>query len=295
MNDRSPSQTPTIPAVVVTGATEGIGYALAREFARHHHVLLLVARNEQALAKTARELEAAYCISVRFTAQDLSTEEGCAGVEAALKRFNMHCDILVNNAAVMYAGFFQDKPLDQFHRIADLNVRGVVDLMGRFLVGMIERGRGGILNVASVEGFMPVPYQATYAASKAFVISLTRALAYEAMYTGVRISALCPGPIDTAMHAKAGGENSLYVRFFPVMSAQKVARKGYRRFMRGRKMIVPGIFNKVSIIAARLTPNILLMAFMGMMFRVRDANGNVVMPKIEPARRRAAKERAETK
>ena len=140
---------------------------------------------------------------------------------------------------------------------------------------------------------MPVPYQATYAATKAFMISFSRALAYEVMGTSVRICMVAPGPIETEMHAKAGGENSLYVRFFPVMSAQKVARKGYRRFMRGRKMIVPGIFNKVSIIAARLTPNLLLMAFMGMMFRVRDANGNVVMPKIEPARRRAAKAQSE--
>ena len=116
----------------------------------------------------------------------------------------------------------------------------------RFLPGMIARRSGGMLNVASVEGFMPVPYQATYAATKAFVLSLTRALAYETMGTGVRVSALAPGAVATAMHAKAGAEYSRYVQLFPVMSAEEVARIGYRKFMRGRKTIVTGLFNRLA-------------------------------------------------
>ena len=279
MNDTSPALQPTAPAAVITGATEGIGRALAEEFARNGHTLLLVARNEEALARTARQLEADHCVQVRMTAQDLSTVEGCAGIEQALASFGLHADILVNNAAVMYAGFFQDKEPDNLQRVADLNVRAVVDLMRRFLPGMLARGRGGILNVASVEGFMPVPYQATYAASKAFVISLSRALSYETMYTGVRVSVLCPGPIDTKMHAKAGGENSFYVRVLPVMTPKKMARIGYRRFVRGRKIIVAGWFNRFSVIGSRFTPYFMLLPFMGMLFRVRDADGNVQMPK----------------
>lgn len=281
MNDTSPGLQPTAPAAVITGATEGIGRALAEEFARNGHTILLVARNEDALARAAQELETKHCVQVRITAQDLSTIEGCAGVEQALARFGLHADIVVNNAAVMYAGFFQDKDPQNLHRVADLNMRAVVDLMRRFLPGMLARGRGGILNVASVEGFMPVPYQATYAASKAFIISLSRALSYETMYTGVRVSVLCPGPIDTGMHAKAGGENSFYVRFLPVMTPEKMARIGYRRFARGNKIIVAGLFNRFSVIGSRFTPYLLLLPFMGMLFRVRDAEGNVQMP-IQP-------------
>ena len=279
MNDTSPAPQPTAAAAVITGATEGIGRALAEEFARNGHILLLVARSEDALARTARELETKHCVQVKTTAQDLSTLEGCAGIEQALASYGLHADVLVNNAAVMYADFFHDQDPDNLHRVADLNVRAVIDLTRRFLPGMLARGRGGILSVASVEGFMPVPYQATYAASKAFVISLSRALSYETMYSGVRVSVLCPGPIDTGMHAKAGGENSLYVRFLPVMTPEKMARIGYRRFGRGNKIIVAGLFNRFSVIGSRFTPYLLLLPFMGMLFRVRDAEGNVQMPK----------------
>jgi short-subunit dehydrogenase len=152
-----------------------------------------------------------------------------------------------------------------------------------FLPGMIGRGRGGVLNVASIEGFMPVPYQATYAASKAFVLSFSRALAYETMGTGVRVSALAPGAVLTEMHAKAGAEYSRYVQLFPVMSAEDVARIGYRKFMRGRTTIVPGLFNRVALFFRRFTPNFLLLPGMGWLFRVRDAEGNLQMPRNQQA------------
>ncbi len=289
MNDTNKRTEPFAPAVVITGATQGIGRALAEEFARGGNALLLVARDEAKLAATARELAEAHSVEVKFTACDLSTTEGCAGVEEALRRFGLHADMLVNNAAIMSAGFFQDQELTTLHRVVDLDVRAVVDLTRRLLPGMLARRSGGVLNVASVEGFMPVPYQATYAATNAFVLSFSRALAYETMGTGVRVSALAPGPVATGLHAKGGAEYSRYVQFLPVMTSEDLARIAYRQFMRGRKVIVTGWFNRLSIFARRFAPDFAVVPFMGWLFRVRDAEGNLQLPRAlsrpEPARK----------
>ena len=294
MDDTAKRGEPFAPAVVITGPTQGIGRALAEEFARDGHTLVLVARDEQKLAATARSLAEAHGVGVRVFACDLGRPEGGAELEAALRRFGLYADILVNNAALMTAGFFQDADPAKLRQIVDLDVQAVVDLTRRFLPGMLARGKGGVLNVASVEGFMPVPYQATYAAAKAFVLSFTRALAYETMGTGVQVSALAPGATTTAMHAKAGAEHSRYVQLFPVMAPEDVARIGYRGFKRGRKIIVAGWFNRLSVFAQRFTPGFALVPFMGWLFRVRDAQGNLQMPRVvsapKPAKDRAPAE-----
>ena len=286
------------PATVITGATEGIGRALAEEFAREGRALLLVARDEAKLAETASRLASAYPVEVKVFASDLSTAEGCAGVEEALKRHGLYADTLVNNAAIMAAGFFQDQDPATLRKIVDLDVRAVVDLTRRFLPGMIARHSGGVLNVASVEGFVPVPYQATYAAAKAFVLSFSRALSYETMYTGVRTSALAPGTTETGLHGKAGAANSRYVTLLPMMSAAELARFAFREFKRGKNVIVPGLVYRMGLFVRRFVPDILLLPFVGLLFRVRDEQGNLQWPKPlphpdvvrpEPAKSKSAK------
>lgn len=263
-----------VPCVVITGATEGIGRCLAEEFARGGHTLLLVARDESRLALTRAELVRAHGIRVEITSQDLSTVEGCAGVELALRRFGLYADILVNDAGIMGSGFFQDEELDRVRRIVDLNVRAVVDLTLRFLPGMIARKQGGVLNIGSMMGFMPVPYEASYAASKAFLISFSKALSYETMGTAVTVSVITPGAVATELHAKAGTSNSLYLNVFPLMTPETVARVAYRGFKRGRSVILPGFLNPLGAFVMRFMPDTLLVPMMGLLFRVRDDEGN---------------------
>jgi len=180
---------------------------------------------------------------------------------------------------IMMAGFFQDQEREDLLRIIDLNVRAVVDLTRRFLPDMLTRDSGGVLNVASVEGFMPVPYQATYAATKACMISLSRALAYEVMGTNVRVCAVTPGPIETEMHASAGAENSYYVQYYPVMTPEKIAQAAYKRFIRGNWVITEGWMNRITAFGVRFLPGIMHIPAAGWFFRVRDAEGNPQMPK----------------
>lgn len=282
MNDTNRKTGSWVPAVVITGATQGIGRALADEFAQDGHTLLLVARDEARLADVARDLAKRHNIEVRFAACDLGMVEGCDRVEQALRQSGFYADVLVNNAAVMTAGFFQDENLSKIRQIVDLNVGAVADLTLRFLPGMLVRGKGGVLNIASVEGFMPVPYQATYAATKAAIISLSRALAYETMGSGVRISVAAPGPITTEMHAKAGAEHSRYVQFLPMMSAEEMARAAYRGFKRGNWVIVAGWFNRLIAAGVRFIPGFFLIPSVGWFFRVRDAEGNLQEPRPLP-------------
>jgi len=281
MNDTNLRSDPSraLPAVVITGGTEGIGRALAEQFARDGHNLVLVARDKAKLDRTAAELSSAYAVEVKVTAQDLTTTEGCAGVEQAVRGFGFYADVLVNNAGVMASGFFQDADLAAMRRMIDLDVRAVVDLTSRFLPGMLARGGGGVLNIASMMGYMPVPYEAAYAASKAFVLSFSKALAYETMGTGVTISVVAPGVVSTALHAKAGGLNSRYLLWFPAWTPEQVAKLAYRRFKRGWSVTLPGIGNKLGALARRFAPDFALVPLMGWFFRVRDDQGNVLWPR----------------
>ena len=258
------------PVTVVTGASEGIGRALAGEFARAGSDLLLVARNANALAKVAAEL-ASTAVAVRTLAADLATETGCASIEAALASAGAYCDVLVNDAGIGLGGPFVGQSRQDLHRLLDLNIGAVTDLTSRFLPGMLVRGEGGILNVASLGGLAPGPNQAAYYASKAYVISLTEALADEVAGQGVRISALVPGPVATMFHARSGTEHSYHLTLIGVMSPEAVARAGFRGFRQWRTLVFPGLLNHINAVALRFLPHRLIIPVIGWMLRQRQA------------------------
>lgn len=256
------------PLVVITGGSEGIGLALAREFAKAGHDLLLVARHGQNLAMAATSLGDTGR-SIHTLAADLAAPQGCQAVEAELASLNAYCDILINNAATGLSGPFAEQPPDDLTRLADLNMRAVTDLTRRFLPGMLERGQGGLLNVASLGGLVPGPNQAAYYASKAYVISLTRALAHECADRGVRISALLPGPVATPFHARMSAEHSYYLSVMGVMSPEQVARAGFRGFQSGRTLIFPGVINHLNAAALRVIPSSFIVPVLGWLLKRR--------------------------
>lgn len=254
------------PLVVITGGSEGIGLALAKEFAQAGHALLLVARSgdKLAAAKLAIPGTTAYTL-----AADLAEPGGCAAVAVELSSLNAYCDVLVNNAAIGLSGPFAEQPPADLARLADLNMRALTDLTRLFLPGMLVRGRGGVLNVASLGGLVPAPNQAAYYASKAYVISLTRALAHECAGQGVRISALLPGAVATKFHARMSAERSYYLSLLGVMSPQQVARAGFRGFRWGLTLIVPGVLNKLSAVALWVIPGSFMIPVVGWLLRRR--------------------------
>jgi short-subunit dehydrogenase len=270
------------PVAVITGATRGIGRALAEEFAKNGHAVLLVGRNEAGLGDLAKHIADAYSVEAYSIACDLATPEGCDKVEEALRANGLYCESLVNNAAMMTAGHFQDQDRDTLLKTIDLNLRSVMDLTRRFLPDMIARRAGGVLNVSSVEGFMPVPYQATYAATKAAMISWSRALAYEVMGTGVRVCMVAPGVIETDIHAAGGAENSFYARYLPKMTPERLSEAAYRRFKHGNWIIIEGWLNRAFVTLARFAPGYFLIPTSGWFFRVRDENGTAAEAKPLP-------------
>ncbi|HXW41827.1 MAG TPA: SDR family oxidoreductase [Xanthobacteraceae bacterium] len=242
---------------LITGASSGIGTALAREFAAHGHELVLVARRADRLEALADAI--AGCGRPRPTvlALDLERRDAVATLAAALAARGLEPDNVVNNAGFGLAG--PAAALDRNEQLAmiDLNVRALTELSLAF-VDSLQRHRGGILNVASTAAFLPGPGMAVYYASKAYVLSFSEALHQELKRRGIRVTALCPGPVLTEFQARAGLKLSGYLRLLPLVSAERVARLAYRGFRRGQRVVIPGPFNRISAIMARLSPHAVL-------------------------------------
>ncbi len=249
---------------LVTGASSGIGEAFARALAARGRRLVLVARRGDRLAYLARELggDAAALAVTLDLARPGAEDELAAKVSAA----GIDIDLLVNNAGVGHTGHFQEEPLDRLLGMVDLNIRSVVALTRRFLPAMVERRNGAIVNVVSMSAFQPVPFLATYAATKAFVLSLTEALATELEGTGVKVQALCPGNIPTEFQQVAGTEGVAFTRT-PSMSAAAVAEASLRALDRGPVIVIPGLRDRILVAFQRLVPRPMVRRAAARLFR----------------------------
>jgi short-subunit dehydrogenase len=228
--------------VLVTGASSGIGLELARCFAADKSDLVLVARSTEALGNIADELREKYSIQVHVLTADLADAESPQKIFDDLKGRGITLDVLVNNAGFGLHGSFAELPLARQMEIIQVNVAALVKLTGFFLPGMIERNRGGILNVGSVAGFLPGPNMAIYYATKAFVQSFSEALHEELRSTDVRVTNLCPGPTETNF-SKTARAYQTRISQSSKMSAASVAAAGWLAFRAGQCVSVPGIKN----------------------------------------------------
>jgi len=257
------------PMVVVTGASDGIGFALARRFAKGGHDVLLIARRAEPLEKAAADIRAECKVQVVALPLDVTAPDAIARIEGALAAHRAYADVLVNSAGIGLAGPFLEHAPADVDRLVELNVRALTSLTRHFLSGMRVRGRGGILNLSSLGGYAPGPYQATYYASKAYVLSLSEALAAETAGEGVRVCALAPGPVVTRFHERMGGETGFYLKLLPVAGPDFVAWAAYAGFALGWRVIIPGLISPVLALAMRLTPHRIVVPILGWLFKPR--------------------------
>jgi uncharacterized protein len=245
------------PVAVITGASAGIGAELARVFARNGHALVLVARRRERLEALAAEIAATGAPRPVVLALNLAEPGAASRIRQTLDAQGLEAQYLVNNAGFGVVGRLKTVDRDELLGIVDVNVRALTDLT-RVFVDSLVRTRGGLLNVGSVAGFVPGPSSATYYASKAYVVSFTEALHYELRPKGVRVSVLCPGPVATEFQVRAGIPD-LNIPWYLDEPAARVAELGYRGLMRGRRVIVAGLGNRILVALLRILPNALLL------------------------------------
>jgi short-subunit dehydrogenase len=244
----------TNQTVLITGASGGIGYELAKLFAQDHYNLVLVARSSAKLAQLADDLQRQFGITAKAIAADLAVPDGPQHLVDQLSKEKITIDILVNNAAYGKFGDFAQLPLEDSIGQIQLNITSLTVLTRLLLPGMVDRRRGKILNVASTAGFQPGPLMAVYYASKAYVISFSEAIANELKHTGVTVTCLCPGPTDTGFQGRAGVEESRLFKQFGPMEAKTVAHDGYRALMKGKTLAISGFKNWLLAETVRIAP-----------------------------------------
>jgi short-subunit dehydrogenase len=247
---------PTRPLALVTGASSGIGADLARELARDGHDLVLTARNVAPMEKLAAELEAHGAAGVVIAA-DLSKPGAAEALAGAIEARGLTVDVLVNNAGIGAVGRFDQTDQVRIGEMLQVNIVALTELTRLILPGMVARGRGRVMLVASTAGFQPGPGMAVYFATKAYVLSLGEAIAEELRGTGVTVTTLCPGPTATNF-AEVAGSNEL--AFFNsaarhAMSADTVAHLGYRGLKSGRRVVITGLLNRIVALGGRFAPH----------------------------------------
>jgi uncharacterized protein len=247
------------PLAIVTGASSGIGAALARELARDQHDLVLVARRLEALRTLADELKG-FGAQSTVISTDLGRPGAAAGLADHLKARGLIIDVLINAAGFGANGRFVNSDAIRDTEMLQVNVIAVTELTRLLLPDMVARRRGRMMLVASTAAFQPGPQMAVYSASKAYVLSLGEAIAFELRGSGVTVTTLCPGATATEFAKTADAETSALFRGSMVMSATEVARIGYRGLKAGRRVVITGVFNNIMARSSRLSPSGMTMA-----------------------------------
>jgi len=246
--------------VLITGATSGIGYELAKIFARENFNLVIVARDQTMLDKTAGELQQQYGINVTVISQDLFEPGSPFELYEKILSKNIRVDILINDAGQGLYGEFSDTDIRRELSIIQLNISTLVVLTKLFLKEMLARGNGKILNLSSVASKVPGPLQSVYHATKAFVQSFTEAVRDEVKEKGIVITALLPGATATDFFNKAGMLDAKNVREGKLADAADVARDGYEALMRGDDMVISGFGNKMQVAMSSILPDSMVAA-----------------------------------
>ncbi|MGI9020957.1 MAG: SDR family NAD(P)-dependent oxidoreductase [Solirubrobacterales bacterium] len=255
---------------LVTGASSGIGVEIARRLAARGHGLALVARREDRLIELAAELTKEHDIRAEPFAADLSSPQGRDDLAARIGEAGLEVHILVNNAGFGDAGNFHKTDGERNLRMIELNCGALTDLQGRYLPPMVERGHGCVINVASMAAFQPIPSNAVYAATKAYVLSLSEAVHAElsGIKSGVSLTAVCPGPVKTEFVAEAGMEGAEdRTPDFIWLTAEQVADAAISGAEKGKRVVVPGLLQRATAVGGQHMPRSVLLPLAGRAWR----------------------------
>lgn len=253
---------------LVTGASSGIGAAIAKELASRGHAVVLVARREERLRSLATELNTEHGVPAEVIASDVGDPAERERLLEELQGQGRSVEVLVNNAGFGHQADFARSPRERMTEMVRVNCEAVVDLTSLFLAGMVERGRGAVINIASVGGFQPLPGSAVYGATKAFVLSFSEAIRTELRGSGVTVTAVCPGPVKTEFMESAG---------FPGvedrtpgvvwMSPEDIARIAVNGASNDKRVVVPGALARVGAIAGQHSPRAIALPLIGRIWR----------------------------
>ncbi len=246
------------PVTLVTGASTGIGRELAELAARDGREVALVARNPERLEAAARDIERRHRVRATAMARNLAAPGAVDALMADMEGKGLEVDFLINNAGFGVSRRFPDVGIAAQQDMIALNAAAVAELCRRCLPAMLKRGRGRILNVGSAAAFVPGLGFTVYAATKAFVQHLSEGLAGELRGTGVTVSVLCPGPVDTPFLGTAGIRSLSGIRALALARPDAVARAGYRGALRGKAVIHPGLLPRLVPLVPRFVPRFLL-------------------------------------
>jgi len=245
---------------LITGASSGIGLEFARIFAKNKSDLVLVARSAEKLNELAEELSKAHNIKVKVLAKDLADKNASAEIKAELNKEKIEIEYLINNAGFGGYGLFNETDLKKENDMIQVNVTSLVELSKFFVKEMVKRNSGRILNIASTAAFQPGPLMSIYYATKAFVLSLSEAMAYELRDTNVTVTCLCPGPTKSNFQNAANINESGLVKGRKIPSSYDVALFGYNAMMKGEYIAIEGFMNKLMAFGVRFMPRKMVLA-----------------------------------